>query len=406
MPTVRIPTPLRKLTDGESDGDRRRRRLRTVLANLQAAHPGIGERMLDGSGRPAPLRQRVRPGRGRPLPAGPRHPGRRRRDRLDRPRGRRRRLTTGPTGAGMHPPRRVEGSQRCDGWWSGSPSSGPATVEEPGMEPSSVGQGWVARRVTGPARKRPSRAWPRGSDRASVARASATNPSGSTPAAARSGARSGEPTQLAMLGGVDLGVGLGRDRAAEAPRHHATGTGQQRDGALRPAGDAVLVVEQGRGVVRPGAGHLVVRAVGRCAGAGATRSPAAAAVPPRRRPPWPGPGRRGRPRTPARPRRPLDAAAVPRRPATAASARPRRIAARPSPRSRRRRRGRPAARPRRSRRPAATATPRGPPRSGTSRSPGRVPGRAAPRVPPCGHGSVERRTLASAGTDPTREEHP
>lgn len=50
MPTVRIPTPLRKLTDGEGTvtvdgGD-----LRTVLTNLQAAHPGIGERLFDESG--------------------------------------------------------------------------------------------------------------------------------------------------------------------------------------------------------------------------------------------------------------------------------------------------------------------------------------------------------------------
>jgi molybdopterin synthase sulfur carrier subunit len=50
VPTVRIPTPLRKLTDGEdtvtvAGGD-----LRTVFANLQAAHPGIGERLLDDAG--------------------------------------------------------------------------------------------------------------------------------------------------------------------------------------------------------------------------------------------------------------------------------------------------------------------------------------------------------------------
>jgi sulfur-carrier protein len=50
MPNVRIPTPLRKLTDGRSevevDGDD----LRTVVANLELAHPGIGERLLDDSG--------------------------------------------------------------------------------------------------------------------------------------------------------------------------------------------------------------------------------------------------------------------------------------------------------------------------------------------------------------------
>ncbi len=50
MPTVRIPTPLRKHTDGESQvavdgGD-----LRTVVANLGAAHPGLRERILDDDG--------------------------------------------------------------------------------------------------------------------------------------------------------------------------------------------------------------------------------------------------------------------------------------------------------------------------------------------------------------------
>jgi sulfur-carrier protein len=50
VPTVRIPTPLRKLTDGAAqvtaDGDD----LRTVIANVDAQHPGFGERVLDDSG--------------------------------------------------------------------------------------------------------------------------------------------------------------------------------------------------------------------------------------------------------------------------------------------------------------------------------------------------------------------
>jgi sulfur-carrier protein len=50
VPNVRIPTPLRKLTDGQSevkvDGDD----LRTVVANLEAAHPGLGDRLLDDQG--------------------------------------------------------------------------------------------------------------------------------------------------------------------------------------------------------------------------------------------------------------------------------------------------------------------------------------------------------------------
>ncbi|MFP4635635.1 MAG: MoaD/ThiS family protein [Nitriliruptoraceae bacterium] len=50
MPDVRIPTPLRKLTDGQAvvtvDGDD----LRSVIANLDGAHPGLGERLLDDAG--------------------------------------------------------------------------------------------------------------------------------------------------------------------------------------------------------------------------------------------------------------------------------------------------------------------------------------------------------------------
>ena len=50
MPKVRIPTPLRNLTDGNAEvvvdgGD-----LRTVVSNLDAAHPGLGGRLLDDSG--------------------------------------------------------------------------------------------------------------------------------------------------------------------------------------------------------------------------------------------------------------------------------------------------------------------------------------------------------------------
>ncbi len=50
MPTVRIPTPLRKLTDGASEVTVEGADLRTVITNLDAAHPGFGERVLDGSG--------------------------------------------------------------------------------------------------------------------------------------------------------------------------------------------------------------------------------------------------------------------------------------------------------------------------------------------------------------------
>ena len=50
MPTVRIPTPLRKLTGDQAEvtvvGDD----LRTVVANLNEAHPGLGDRLLDDDG--------------------------------------------------------------------------------------------------------------------------------------------------------------------------------------------------------------------------------------------------------------------------------------------------------------------------------------------------------------------
>jgi sulfur-carrier protein len=40
VPTVRIPTPLRKLTDGQAEVAVEGDDLRTVVANLEAAHPG------------------------------------------------------------------------------------------------------------------------------------------------------------------------------------------------------------------------------------------------------------------------------------------------------------------------------------------------------------------------------
>ncbi len=50
MPTVRIPTPLRRMTDGEGVVEVGGGDLRGVLAELEAAHPGIAERILDERG--------------------------------------------------------------------------------------------------------------------------------------------------------------------------------------------------------------------------------------------------------------------------------------------------------------------------------------------------------------------
>jgi molybdopterin synthase sulfur carrier subunit len=50
VPKVRIPTPLRTLTDGQAEvhvvGDD----LRSVLASLDASHPGVHDRLLDDDG--------------------------------------------------------------------------------------------------------------------------------------------------------------------------------------------------------------------------------------------------------------------------------------------------------------------------------------------------------------------
>ena len=50
MPKVRIPTPLRKLTDGQAEVVVEGDDLRTIVTNLDAAHPGLGDRLLDDSG--------------------------------------------------------------------------------------------------------------------------------------------------------------------------------------------------------------------------------------------------------------------------------------------------------------------------------------------------------------------
>ena len=50
MPTVRIPTPLRKLTDGEAQVSVDGASVRAIVDGLEAAHPGLGERLLDEDG--------------------------------------------------------------------------------------------------------------------------------------------------------------------------------------------------------------------------------------------------------------------------------------------------------------------------------------------------------------------
>ncbi len=50
MPTVRIPTPLRKYTQGQEQVVVPGTVLREVLQQLDAAHTGIGERIRDDKG--------------------------------------------------------------------------------------------------------------------------------------------------------------------------------------------------------------------------------------------------------------------------------------------------------------------------------------------------------------------
>ncbi len=48
--TVRVPTTLRTLTGGESSVEVEGATLGDVLANLEAAHPGFHDRLLDDEG--------------------------------------------------------------------------------------------------------------------------------------------------------------------------------------------------------------------------------------------------------------------------------------------------------------------------------------------------------------------
>ncbi|HCU74020.1 MAG: molybdopterin synthase sulfur carrier subunit [Chloroflexi bacterium] len=50
MPQVRIPTPLRNLTDGQNTVDIEATTVGALVKNLDAAHPGFAERLLDEEG--------------------------------------------------------------------------------------------------------------------------------------------------------------------------------------------------------------------------------------------------------------------------------------------------------------------------------------------------------------------
>jgi sulfur-carrier protein len=50
VPKVRIPTPLRSFTGGSAEVVVAGQNVREVVTNLDAAHPGIGERLLGEDG--------------------------------------------------------------------------------------------------------------------------------------------------------------------------------------------------------------------------------------------------------------------------------------------------------------------------------------------------------------------
>ena len=50
MPTVRIPTPLRKLTEGKEEVPSAGATIRAVIDDLERQHPGIKARICDDSG--------------------------------------------------------------------------------------------------------------------------------------------------------------------------------------------------------------------------------------------------------------------------------------------------------------------------------------------------------------------
>jgi molybdopterin converting factor small subunit len=49
--TVRIPTPLRNVTGGAATVDVHATTVSEVVTELESLHPGIGERLLDSSGK-------------------------------------------------------------------------------------------------------------------------------------------------------------------------------------------------------------------------------------------------------------------------------------------------------------------------------------------------------------------
>ena len=48
--TVRIPTPLRRMTNGQDKVELEESNLSTLIENLEASYPGVRERLIDENG--------------------------------------------------------------------------------------------------------------------------------------------------------------------------------------------------------------------------------------------------------------------------------------------------------------------------------------------------------------------
>ena len=94
MATIRIPTPLRKLTQGKEEVERRRRHDRRAHRQPRDAVPGHQGAHLRRERPGASLRQHLRQRRGHPLPQEPGHAGQGQRRDLDRPGDRGRALSS------------------------------------------------------------------------------------------------------------------------------------------------------------------------------------------------------------------------------------------------------------------------------------------------------------------------
>ena len=56
---VRVPTPLRKFTQGVDEVNAQGNNIRSIVEDLERNYPGIKERICDETGGPLPLEQKI-----------------------------------------------------------------------------------------------------------------------------------------------------------------------------------------------------------------------------------------------------------------------------------------------------------------------------------------------------------